>query len=279
LHPFYIIDCPSITESLFESELFGHEKDAFTGAKFKRGRLEEAQDGIVLINEIGELSLAMQAKLLHVLEKKEFTRVGSNLPIQLKSVILTATNRDLASMVRKELFREDLLQRLYKSVVVVNPPMRERAEDIPDLVAYFIRKFNLACNKGVRNADQELLDYLKKQSWPGNVRQLEHCIQTGVQNCPDDVLTLKDIASFLALFENSDSTGADMPISQNMNVDYRTHKNLVETMYHQLLKDYLLHHIVANNWNIAQTALQIGMSREYLNQEMKRYEIQRPNKL
>ena len=174
---FVAVNCSALPETLLESELFGHEKGAFTGAEhLKTGRFELADNGTLFLDEIGELKPSLQVKLLRVLEQKEFERVGGTSPIKLNARIIAATNQDLEKALGNGLFREDLYYRL-RTVPIRIPPLRERIEDIPLLVDYFIKIFNQKYDKTVRVVDPKVLDFFMEYHWPGNVRELERCME------------------------------------------------------------------------------------------------------
>jgi Nif-specific regulatory protein len=178
--PFVAINCAALTETLLESELFGHEKGAFTGAVAqKRGKLEMAEGGTVFLDEIGELAPQMQAKLLRVLQQREFERVGGTRTWKLDVRVIAATNRDLAAAVQGGSFRVDLYHRL--NVVTLRvPPLRERAGDIPALAQYFLDRAVLRCGRAVKGISPEAERCLLSHSWPGNVRELENAIERAV---------------------------------------------------------------------------------------------------
>lgn len=175
--PFITVNCGAIPETLIESELFGYEKGAFTGANARKaGRFDRAQGGTLFLDEIGELSLPLQVKILRVLQEKEFERVGGSEVIKADVRIIAATNRDLEKMVEKGEFREDLLYRL-KVIPIYLPPLRERKDDIPLLVEHFIDKYCKEINKGKLTMDKETLEILKSYDFPGNIRELENLIE------------------------------------------------------------------------------------------------------
>jgi len=175
--PFVTINCAAIPETLIESELFGHERGAFTNAIEKKlGRFEIAQHGTLFLDEIGELSLSTQAKILRFLEEKEFNRVGGSKTIKVDVRLITATNRDLNQLLKKGEFREDLYYRI-NVVPIVIPPLRERKEDIPMLLENFIKKFNAENNKNIKGISKEALELMMNYDWPGNVRELENLIE------------------------------------------------------------------------------------------------------
>jgi Nif-specific regulatory protein len=191
--PFVAINCAALTETLLESELFGHEKGAFTGAVAqKKGKLELAEGGTVFLDEIGELAAALQAKLLRVLQQREFERVGGTRTLKLNIRLVAATNRDLAAEVRHGAFREDLYHRL--NVVAFHvPPLRERREDIPALAAHFLERAAARCHRRVRGITPEALGHLLAYPWPGNVRELENAIERGLVLGQSDMLLPEDL--------------------------------------------------------------------------------------
>src|SRR5256886_1107730 len=186
--PFIGIDCSAIVDTLLESELFGHEKGAFTGAvQTKPGKFELAEEGSIFLDEIGELSQNLQAKLLRVLQEREVDRVGGVRRIPIRARILAATNRDLAEEMRTGRFREDLYQRL-KVVTLSIPPLRERREDVPILVEHLLVKINQRLHKNLRRVPRETLDKLMARSWPGNVRELENVLTRAAVLSQGDML-------------------------------------------------------------------------------------------
>ena len=179
-YPFVTINCAAIPETLIESELFGHEKGAFTNAIEKKlGRVEVANQGTLFLDEIGELSLATQAKILRFLEEKEFNRVGGSKTIKVDVRLIAATNRDLNQLLKKGLFREDLYYRI-NVVPIIIPPLKERKEDIPSLLDHFIQKHNEEGNKKVKGVSKEALELIMNYEWPGNVRELENLIERAI---------------------------------------------------------------------------------------------------
>jgi len=175
--PFMAVNCASLAESLLESELFGHEKGAFTGAdRDKPGRFELARGGTLFLDEIGEMKPELQVKLLRVIEQKVFERVGGTAPIPLQARIISATNQNLKKARLEGRFREDLFYRL-RTVPLVLPPLRKRPEDIPLLINHFIEKYNIQYNKRVRSVDPKAVKRLSRYHWPGNVRELERCLE------------------------------------------------------------------------------------------------------
>ncbi|MFZ5987799.1 MAG: sigma-54-dependent transcriptional regulator [Bacillota bacterium] len=187
--PYIKVNCGAIPETLLESELFGYEKGAFTGAQNRKlGRFDRAQGGTLFLDEIGELSLSLQVKILRVLQEREFERVGGTDVIKADVRIIAATNRDLENMVKEGKFREDLLYRL-KIIPIEIPALRERKEDIPQLVNFFISKFAKEMNKGPIKVDEDVLDILTHYDYPGNIRELENIIERLVILAPDGRIT------------------------------------------------------------------------------------------
>lgn len=191
--PFMAINCAAIPEQLFESELFGYERGAFTGADQTRlGKIERCDTGTCFLDEIGDMSMALQAKLLRVLQEGEFERVGGRETLKVDVRIIAATNKDLAQEVQEGRFREDLYWRL-KVITIHLPPLRKRTEDIPALVDSFIARFNGEYEKVIRHVSEAVMDLFHTYSWPGNVRELENCIRRAVILCAGDVITQEHI--------------------------------------------------------------------------------------
>jgi Nif-specific regulatory protein len=186
--PYIIVNCAALPESLIESELFGHEKGAFTGAtEFRKGRFELANNGTIFLDEIGDLSPAMQTKLLRVLQERMFERIGGNMSIKVNIRIIAATNRDLEALIREGKFREDLYYRLNIFPIVV-PPLRERKTDIILLANHFIEKYAKEMDKKIVSISVSATDMLMHYHWPGNVRELENCIERAIILCTDGVI-------------------------------------------------------------------------------------------
>ncbi|MCJ7579819.1 MAG: sigma-54 dependent transcriptional regulator [Candidatus Aminicenantes bacterium] len=187
---FVVVDCGALVESLFESELFGHVKGSFTGAYMtKHGRFEVADGGTIFLDEISNISLNIQTKLLRVIQEREVTRVGSSKPIQVDARIIAATNEDLAQAVQKGKFREDLFYRL--SVVPIHiPPLRERKEDIPQFVDFFLKKYNKRTKKSIKTVSVQVKKALMEYDWPGNIRELENTIERAVVLSKDNTIDL-----------------------------------------------------------------------------------------
>lgn len=187
--PFIKINCAALAPTLLESELFGHEKGSFTHAiNRKIGRFELADEGTLLLDEIGEMDPGLQSKLLRVIQEKEFERVGGTRPIKVDTRIISTTNRDLENAIEDDRFREDLYFRL-NVIPIKIPPLRERKEDIPALAQHFLKKYNVENSKQVQTIDPDAMMLLMGHGWPGNVRELENCLERAVVLCAGDTIT------------------------------------------------------------------------------------------
>jgi two-component system response regulator HydG len=195
--PFVVVNCATLPETLLESELFGHERGSFTGATVRKdGRFLVANHGTVFLDEIAELTLPIQAKILRVLQAREFEPVGSNRTQKVDVRIITATNRDLEKMVREGRFRDDLYYRLNVFPLVL-PPLRDRLEDLPVLADFFLKRYGKKNRRGVITLTPEALQAFRRYSWPGNIRELENVIERGVIVCRGNVLTREDLPAAL----------------------------------------------------------------------------------
>jgi Nif-specific regulatory protein len=191
--PFVAINCAAIPEGLLESELFGYERGAFTGAQGqKKGRLEMANGGVVFLDEIGELAPSLQVKLLRVLQEREFERLGGSRPLWVDIRVIAATNKDLLQAVKAGTFREDLYYRL-NVVSIVVPPLRERPADISILAEYFVSKFAIKCKVKTKKISPEVMSSLINYDWPGNVRELENAIERALVLAVSDVIRPEDL--------------------------------------------------------------------------------------
>ncbi|MGH9446227.1 MAG: sigma 54-interacting transcriptional regulator [Terriglobia bacterium] len=207
--PFVPINCAAIPENLLEAELFGYERGAFTGAvALKKGKLESAHEGTLFLDEIGELASALQAKLLRVLQEREFERVGGTRPVKVDIRVVTATNSNLEDLIRAGSFRQDLFFRL-NVVAVELPPLRERREDIPLLASYFMVKYAKECGRRVRSISPQAKACLMRYSWPGNVRELENSIERAVVMGSGEIIEVEDLPE--SLLESDPAGGNSMP--------------------------------------------------------------------
>lgn len=195
--PFIQMNCAALNEQLLESELFGHRKGSFTGAMSDRiGRFEAANSGVIFLDEIGDMPMTMQVKLLRVLEEKVVERVGDNKPIPVNIRLVSATNKDLGSLIHANTFREDLLYRI-NSIIIKVPPLRERREDIPLIVLHYIRKISSVNNKDIRSISPSAMEMLMDFPWPGNVRRLINALEHSAATCKGDVIEVTDLPDYL----------------------------------------------------------------------------------
>ncbi len=258
--PFVTIDCTAIPEQIIESELFGHEKGAFTGAwKDKRGLVDEAKDGTLFLDEIGELSPFMQGKLLRLLQEGEYKPVGGLTTKQADIRFVAATNRDLKKLVAEKRFREDLFYRL-NVIRFQLPPLRDRREDIPLLVHHLVEKYATLNNKVLRSIKPEAIATLMAREWPGNVRQLENVIERGVILCGSDRMGVEDVVS---------DTVSVSPTSFDEDLFHRPFKEAKEEVIRGFHRQYIQALLQRNQGNISQAAEQAGVQRQYLHRIMK----------
>ena len=261
--PFVAINVAAIPDTLIESELFGHEKGAFTGAHARKlGRFELAHGGTVFLDEIGTLRLDLQAKLLRALQEREIERLGGVRPVSVDVRILAATNVNLRNAVRAREFREDLYYRL--NVVPIHvPPLRERREDIPALVEYLIRKLARECNREVRGVSAGALDVLTRYDWPGNVRELENVLHRAVVLARSPVIHLQDVPLDVAMPETGSRLGEDVgpPLREAME---------------QFERQYILRVLEGAGWNVSRAARLLGVHRNTILTKLSGWGIQRP---
>jgi two-component system, NtrC family, response regulator len=259
--PFISINCAAVTESLLESELFGYEKGAFTGANSTRpGKFEAADGGTLFLDEIGDMSLNLQAKLLRVLQEQEFQRVGANKDIKVDVRIVAATNKNLKDEVDAGNFRGDLLFRL-RVVHIELPPLRERHSDIPLLVAHFLQKYAAKLNRTITDVDPEVMKAFANYAWPGNVRELEHVVERALVLCNGHSLTLKDLPAEVG------ECGSKIVSIGEMVAREKSLADTLDEIEEQILRDALKK---AGNIQ-AQAAKSLGISRSNLQYKMKKY--------
>jgi Nif-specific regulatory protein len=257
--PFVRINCAALNENLFESELFGHEKGAFTGAVARRiGRIEEAQSGTLFLDEIGEISAAMQAKLLRVLQEGEFERVGGNETIKTDVRVIAATNRDLEEAMRAGTFRTDLYYRINVFPIQL-PPLRDRPVDIPVLANHFAQKYANLMTKPQPQIAGETMRELTRYTWPGNVRELENCIEYAVLLCSGSLLLPEHLPQ---------SVRTDMPPGAPAGDD-TTLKNRIRQMESAVLLEALKN----KNGNVCAVAREIGITPRMVRYKLKNFSI------
>lgn len=253
--PFVTLDCSAVVETLLESELFGHERGSFTGASYtKQGRIELAGTGTLLLDEVGELPFSLQGKLLGFLERREYMRVGGQETLKSRCRVIAATNRDLSTMVRKGEFKEDLYFRL--NVVNIHvPPLRERLEDIPGLVDYFLQKINLELGTRVTKLQRGVMERLTSHRWEGNVRQLENVLVEAVVRARGSVIFLEEIEKILGVKNALPEAG------------------LSAYSLPQVEKDHIESTLMKNKWNRTRTAKMLGISLPTLRSKIRKYGI------
>ncbi|MBZ5720266.1 MAG: sigma-54 dependent transcriptional regulator [Acidobacteriia bacterium] len=252
-HPLVVIHCGALTETLLESELFGHEKGAFTGAQYrKKGKFEIAEGGTVFLDEIGDISLKTQTDLLRVLQEREIVRVGSNQPIKVDFRCVAATNKDLEKLIEEGRFRPDLFYRLNVFRIEL-PALRDRRDDIPLLVNHFVRKFSLQMNKKITRVSPTAMDLLQQQPWMGNVRELENAVERAMVVAQEPEIREQDF-----VFKATGSNG--------------TSKSLDE-----MEKAHILRVLESCNWNQTRAAEVLQIDRVTLHHKLKKYGWSRPS--
>jgi len=263
--PFLKINCNAINDSLLESDLFGHEKGAFTGADRRRqGKFEVVDDGTIFLDEIGDISPRMQSALLRVLQDGEIIRVGGNSPTKINVRVIAATNRDLATMVQDGSFRLDLFYRL-NIINISIPPLRERKDDIVDLVTHFIRKYRLAFKKEINFLPQSILERLLEHDWPGNVRELENVIQRAVLMSKDNIITENELIFDMIPEDENQTPQKDYLLQLN---GYPLKTVLVEVE-----KDFIIQALSKNHGNVAKTVKQLEIGKTAFYDKLKRHNI------
>jgi transcriptional regulator with PAS, ATPase and Fis domain len=255
---FVNVDLGALSETLFESELFGHVKGAFTDAKEDRaGRFEIASDGTIFLDEIGNLSLPMQAKLLTVLQNKEVVRVGSNRTIPVNVRQIFATNMNIHQMVREQSFRQDLLYRI-NTIEIQVPSLRDRAEDIPLLAEYFLQHYVKKYQKKIRSISEPAIRRMLKYHWPGNVRELQHVMERAVIMNKGQTLNAEDL--FINTRQTADVEDSDGLVISNFNLEH-----IEKLVINRILKKY--------HGSVTQAAKELGLTRTSLYRRMEKYDL------
>jgi DNA-binding NtrC family response regulator len=262
-HPFMNITCSALPEALLESELFGHERGSFTGAdRRKRGLLETADGGTVFLDEIGEMVPALQAKLLRFLEERTFKRVGGSTDLRVDVRVIAATNRNLEEEVRERRFREDLYYRL-NVLPIVLAPLRERAEDIPLLVHYYVDAYNTEFRKQIRRVSSEAMERLKSYRWPGNIRELRNAVERA-----------------MLLAEGDELLAGHFPLSGGLLA-----ARLTETVelppngidLEQLELSLVVQALERSRWNQTKAAALLGLNRDQIRYRIEKFKLEKPN--
>lgn len=262
---FQAVNCAAINENLLESELFGHEKGSFTGAHTqKKGQFEIADRGTLFLDEIGDLNIAMQAKLLRALQEKEVLRVGGSRPIKVDVRVIAATNRDLEAMVKDSRFREDLYYRL-NIIPITIPPLRNRRDDIVNLIDYFIAKHSHNSQRHIKGLTASARNLIMNYSWPGNVRQLESAIERAMLLCEGDMIDVEDLPVEI----RQEGTPAAA-----FNFKLPPEGISFEDLEHSLITQAM----EQTNWNITRAAKLLGLSFRTLQYRLEKFGIKRPVK-
>ena len=251
--PIITVNCGALAETLLESELFGHEKGAFTGAHYKRkGKFEMADGGTIFLDEIGSITQKMQVELLRVIETKHFSRVGGNETIKSDFRVIAATNEPLENLLKEGKFREDLYYRLNVFSIFI-PPLRERRNDIPILAYYFLNKFNESMNKNIKSISSEAMEFLVNYDWPGNVRELENAIERSLVVGRADSVRIVDLPFNISpnRIDDGDITLAAME------------------------KKHILNVLEDNNWNISRSAEKLRIDRVTLYNKINKYGLRK----
>ncbi|MCX7816308.1 MAG: sigma-54 dependent transcriptional regulator [Syntrophales bacterium] len=266
-NPFIKINCAAIPENLMESELFGYEKGAFTGAVVnKPGRVELAHKGTLFLDEVGELPREMQVKLLRVIQEQSFERVGGLRTIHVDVRIIAATNRNLFQEVKEGRFREDLFYRL--NVMHIHmPALRERRSDIPALVDFFIEKFNKKLERNVTGVDEEVMNLFMNYRWPGNIRQMENVLERMILMCRGHVLRLEDVPQEIRLAVDDEHRIPDVQSGQ--------FKEVIREQISEVEKQLIIRCLEECGGNITKAARQLGLSRKGLQLKMIKYNLRK----
>ncbi len=267
--PFIKVSCAALPDTLLESELFGYEKGAFTGAATtKIGRFEMAHGGTLFLDEIGDIPASTQVKLLRVLQEKEFERLGGTQTIRVDIRLITATNRDLETEIQSGNFREDLYYRL-NVIPIFLPPLKERYEDIPTLANHFLQKAANANKKNVKYFSDEAIQYLLNYSWPGNVRELENAIERAVVLCKTDILT-PDLFPIPGVKKNNKVVAAEKPEAMSASIPAAAQlPDAVEALEKQMIEEAMRQ--ASNNQRKASKSL--GITERILGYKLKKYRI------
>jgi DNA-binding NtrC family response regulator len=260
---FQAVNCAAINENLLESELFGHEKGAFTGAHVqKKGQFEIADHGTLFLDEIGDLSISMQAKLLRALQEREIMRVGGARPIKVDVRVLAATNRDLEAMVKESHFREDLYYRL-NIIPITIPPLRNRRDDIPPLIDFFVAKHSAELNRRIKGLAPSAFNLVMDYAWPGNVRQLESAIERAILLCEGDEIQTEDLP--VEIRQQSQPAGA---------FDFKLPPEGIS--FEEVEKSLIIQAMEQTNWNITRAAKMLDLSFRTLQYRLEKFGIKKP---
>jgi transcriptional regulator with PAS, ATPase and Fis domain len=264
--PFVAVNCAAMPEGLLEAELFGVEKGAATGVAARKGKFESASGGTVFLDEVGDMSPSLQAKLLRVLQERQFERVGGSKPVDVDVRVVAATNRDVVDMMATQQFRSDLYYRL-NGVELLLPSLRERREDIPELVQHFIVTCNQQYGRNVRGVQPEALSRLVAHSWPGNIRELRHAVERGVIVASGDMIDVQDLPAAVT------AAGVAPPQPQDVR---KVREKVLEEAEVPAERSALLESLDRSNWNVTEAARAAGFSRAQFYRLLAKHGIRRP---
>jgi Nif-specific regulatory protein len=261
--PFVCLNCAALSETLLESELFGHERGAFTGATERKiGKFEQAHLGTVMLDEIGEMSPSLQSKFLRVLEGHPFERVGGSQPIKVDVRVIAATNRDLEKAIADGTFRRDLYFRL-RVVEILVPPLRKRPTDVVELAHYFLERFNAETGHRFKGFTPRAVELLQRYRWPGNVRELKNVVERAVLLAHGDTIDVEDLSlSNLATASESGELVISHPVFEPLPL-------------HDVERRHIAATLDATGWNKSRTAELLGIERSTLDRKIRRYELRR----
>lgn len=258
-YPFVVLNCGALSEGILESELFGHERGSFSGAFTQRkGKFEIAHKGTLFIDEIGEMSLSAQTRLLRVLQEKEFERVGGNFTIKVDVRIIAATNKNLQKEVKDGKFREDLFFRLNVFKIAL-PPLRERKEDIAELSKHFLEKFSKNLNKNITEFSPEAIKILKSYNWPGNIRELQNVIERAVVLCTGNIITPRELPEDLV--QNGETS----------NIAHIFENETLDEALERIEKNLIIKALKKNAYSQTRTAENLGIKRTTLRYKLEKY--------
>jgi Nif-specific regulatory protein len=280
--PFVCMNCAALSETLLESELFGHEKGSFTGATGRKpGKFEQAHRGTLFLDEVGEMSLAIQAKFLRVLEGHPFERVGGSVPINVDVRVIAATNRNLEDAIHQKIFRKDLYFRLFV-VEIVPPPLREHRSDIPLLANYFLLRFAKKMGRPLRGFTQQAIQVLCEYDWPGNVRELQNCVERAVVLSTGELveaseIKLSGLGSATPALTLPKTEQHPAGLGKNLPSPELAETKKFEKSLDELEQEYILKTLEKTNWNKSQTAAILGIERSTLDRKLKKYGVNRPD--
>ncbi|HOM28310.1 MAG TPA: sigma-54 dependent transcriptional regulator [Deltaproteobacteria bacterium] len=261
--PFVVINCAAIPENLLESEFFGHEKGAFSGAVSQRiGKFEKAHTGTIFLDEIGDIPLDLQAKILRVLEDHKITRLGSNREIELDFRVICATNRPIQDMIKKELFREDLYYRINVLPIII-PPLRERREDIPLLAGHFMAKYSKKLNSPVKGISPRAMEQLERYRWPGNVREMENVIQHAMVSTRSECIT--DFPELRKVLEKETESATVQAQVEDGSIlveapEGNDYHSIKKALLEQFERTYFAHLLAKHGGVIAEAARESGLN-------------------